>query len=91
MYVYIMYIYVYNLAFLCVDFVHVCLCSLYGFVRMLCWIVYVFMYFALFTSGLSQQSTLTAKLGSLDNSCLQAVSSTGNRFYRQELPCSESI
>jgi hypothetical protein len=40
---------------------------------------------------LSQQRTLAAKLGSLENACLQAASSTGNRFYRQEFLCSESI
>ena len=38
------------------------------------------------TSKLSQQSTLTAKLESLGDSCLQATTSTGNRFYRCSQP-----
>ena len=36
-------------------------------------------------------SHLPCKLEILSSSCLQATSSTGNRFYRQEVPCSESI
>ena len=52
---------------------------------------YVCLYIYHYIKQISQQSTLTAKLESLGNSCLQAPSSMGNRFYRQEAPCSESI